>query len=507
MAGQINIAGTSASIQLQGSDSIVQDTVFTFPNTGGQLLVSGGNVGLWNYNSGTNTLTPTNADASVNIGEGDIDAATIDLYRQTTTPSAPLISARSNVGSTGNYSTQILADGRILTVGDVRIGGTSVGDTPTITLTSEGEATFAGGNINFAANGDGQFLGRLKIGGTDADPKVFLNESAGSASFAGNVKTGNGLVGVGDPGAQINAGGMIASSRVESSTQDAFYVQVAPDSSTQKTKVIHFQTDGSATFEGNVSANDTLDVTNSTTNANSFVQRWFSDIGGTGTQKAILLANGQLTLAGDGNQGAYVSAPTTASGGYKAYYAKSASAGVDTQYFLYGDDAGDVNTVRIATDGSADFYGEVTAQGRTLAETQSGTWTPTCNAGTLSFVAARCYWIRTGNLVVLNGSLSNFTNVSDGSEIVLSGYPYAAAQESYGSAFLSRAAAGTGSNVQVNACYVLSAGDGGGIKFIGSALDRGGGAWGLRYNNLSSTQEAYFQVSYMTDNTTWVPSV
>ena len=174
--------------------------------------------------------------------------------------------------------------------------------------------------------------------------------------------------------------------------------------------------------------------------------------------------------------------------------------------FLFRGQNSDGDVVLVGTDGSASFNGEVTSQGRELAKTQHGIWVPTCNAGSVSFVPARCYWVRTGNLVVLNGSLSNFTNVSDGSEIVLSGYPYPAAHESYGSAFLSRAAAGTGSNVQTNACYVLSAGDGGGIKFIGSALDRGGGAWGLRYNNLSATQEAYFQVSYMTNDTTWVPS-
>jgi hypothetical protein len=73
-------------------------------------------------------------------------------------------------------------------------------------------------------------------------------DATGGASFSGNVKIGNGLVGKGEPGAQINAGGLIASSRVEAQTEDAFYVQVAPDSSAQKTKVILFKTDGSASF-------------------------------------------------------------------------------------------------------------------------------------------------------------------------------------------------------------------------------------------------------------------
>ena len=476
MSGQLRIKGEfSGYSQLEAPQEAGNQT-FVFPTTGGELLVASPDLIVSGSGKFGNTISSGSSDF--------------------TGPYSFM--SKDGIGLNANASTpkvSLLAGGRAWFAGKVISGGDPSGGNTGAVLKEVGTVS-AGRPTGTSAVWEG-------LQGSNVTSQILAD---GSAAFDGNVKTGNGLFGVGDPGAQINADGMIASSRVESSTQDAFYVQVASDSSTQKTKVIHFQTDGSASFEGNVSAKDTLDVTNSTTNANSFVQRWFSDIPSANTQKAILLANGQLTLAGDGNQGAYVSAPTTASGGYKAYYAKSASAGVDTQYFLYGDDAGDVNTVRIATDGSADFLGEVTAQGRTLAETQSGTWTPTCNSGSLTFVAARCYWIRTGNLVVLNGSLSNFTNVSDGSEIVLSGYPYAAAQESYGSAFLSRAAAGTGSNVQVNACYVLSAGDGGGIKFIGSALDRGGGAWGLRYNNLSSTQEAYFQVSYMTDDTTWVPS-
>ena len=35
--GQINIGGTSASVQLQGNNTITSDQAFTFPDTGGEL--------------------------------------------------------------------------------------------------------------------------------------------------------------------------------------------------------------------------------------------------------------------------------------------------------------------------------------------------------------------------------------------------------------------------------------------------------------------------------------
>ena len=47
MAGQINIAGNNASVNLQGNDTITTDQTFTFPATGGTLLVSDSNIGLW----------------------------------------------------------------------------------------------------------------------------------------------------------------------------------------------------------------------------------------------------------------------------------------------------------------------------------------------------------------------------------------------------------------------------------------------------------------------------
>ena len=46
--GQINIGGTSASVQLQGNNTITSDQAFTFPDTGGELVTNASG-GVWWY--------------------------------------------------------------------------------------------------------------------------------------------------------------------------------------------------------------------------------------------------------------------------------------------------------------------------------------------------------------------------------------------------------------------------------------------------------------------------
>ena len=40
MAGEVRIGGSSASVRLQGNDTISADQTFTFPNAGGELVVA-----------------------------------------------------------------------------------------------------------------------------------------------------------------------------------------------------------------------------------------------------------------------------------------------------------------------------------------------------------------------------------------------------------------------------------------------------------------------------------
>ena len=52
--GQINIGGTSASVQLQGNNTITSDQTFTFPDTGGELATNASGGGqVVGYQHGT----------------------------------------------------------------------------------------------------------------------------------------------------------------------------------------------------------------------------------------------------------------------------------------------------------------------------------------------------------------------------------------------------------------------------------------------------------------------
>ena len=225
------------------------------------------------------------------------------------------------------------------------------------------DASPGGDSIDDSGGGSSQYWDRL---GTTLTPKVSGDDvNIGTGDFTANKGTFAGTVNTGDSqpwtspstlsGSQL-AEGYLLNYRSVTDDSGAF---IASYNGNGGAPVFQVKTDGSAEFAGTVNADDALDVTNSTTNVNSFIQRWFSDIGGTGTQKAIMMTTGQLKLQGDGSQGSVRSEPTSATGGYKAFYAKSASAGVSTQHFLYGEDSDGTNTARIATDGSSQFLGQV----------------------------------------------------------------------------------------------------------------------------------------------------
>ena len=141
--------------------------------------------------------------------------------------------------------------------------------------------------------------------------------------------------------------------------------------------------DGSATFDGEIDAKDKLDVTHSTTNANSFIQRWFSDVGGTNTQQAVMLADGRLQF----RSGAGIDFSTTA-------------------------------------DGSGTMTSEL------LDDYEEGTWTPTLPmGGTISVQGTK--YTKIGRQVLLY----MYTNISgtpnNNSEFQIGGLPYQAAGASY----------------------------------------------------------------------------
>lgn len=60
-----------------------------------------------------------------------------------------------------------------------------------------------------------------------------------------------------------------------------------------------------------------------------------------------------------------------------------------------------------------------------LDDYEEGTWTPTLNVGTVT--ATNCTYTKIGNIVKLSGDLSAFTDMTDSSEVQISGIPFTSA--------------------------------------------------------------------------------
>ena len=56
MAGEVRIGGSTASVKLQGNDSITSDQTFTFPEEGGELVTAPSNGVVTGYQQGVMTL-------------------------------------------------------------------------------------------------------------------------------------------------------------------------------------------------------------------------------------------------------------------------------------------------------------------------------------------------------------------------------------------------------------------------------------------------------------------
>jgi len=97
--GQINIGGTSASVKLQGNNTITSDQTFTFPNTGGELAINDGGAGIgadaWGVVNGDSALLNgfnVTSNFSSNPGQYQITFNTpmlTDLYSVVANVNAP----------------------------------------------------------------------------------------------------------------------------------------------------------------------------------------------------------------------------------------------------------------------------------------------------------------------------------------------------------------------------------------------------------------------------------
>jgi hypothetical protein len=78
-------------------------------------------------------------------------------------------------------------------------------------------------------------------------------------------------------------------------------------------------------------------------------------------------------------------------------------------------------TFEVRGSGGITFNGD-TASANALDDYEEGTWTPTCNSGTMSGVTGR--YTKIGNRVYIDFDLANFSDKTSASEIVFGGLPY-----------------------------------------------------------------------------------
>ena len=67
MAGEVRIGGTNASVRLQGNDTIAADQTFTFPDSGGEIVVTPGAADI----AATGTITSNGLIQQVTAGISD----------------------------------------------------------------------------------------------------------------------------------------------------------------------------------------------------------------------------------------------------------------------------------------------------------------------------------------------------------------------------------------------------------------------------------------------------
>ncbi|WVQ00148.1 hypothetical protein [Synechococcus phage MA10] len=160
-----------------------------------------------------------------------------------------------------------------------------------------------------------------------------------------------------------------------------------------------------------------------------------------------------------------------------------------------------VTTAKIAGDVSINTTGDLTANSLTLPTApvvgyQQGSWTPTCDRGSLTDVAANCIWMRIGNQVTVYGLVRNLTDRSSNA-VAIEGLPYPApnAGVSAGRAFYIGATAG------FETTYVSSSN----IQFYKSDSGSSFAVGAMEYSDTTDNFDIYFGATYLTDDTTWTP--
>ena len=153
-----------------------------------------------------------------------------------------------------------------------------------------------------------------------------------------------------------------------------------------------------------------------------------------------------------------------------------------------------------APDVAGDQTFTLPAVGGTLPVYQQGVWTPVLSVG--SYATASAYWTRIGNRVEVDVSVTNFTDSTTSSAIELSGLPYDRTTEEFSTQGATRVRYINFDNYV--SCGITSANS---IRFYSS--NSGDSAVTLNHANIvtanKNSAQFMFNLSYLTDDTTFVP--
>ena len=154
-----------------------------------------------------------------------------------------------------------------------------------------------------------------------------------------------------------------------------------------------------------------------------------------------------------------------------------------------------------APDVAGDQTFTLPAVGGTLStvDYQEGFWTPSCDIGTLNYTNANTAWTRIGNLVTVKGQVFSFTGTT-ADTINIINLPYnAPSGQAAGCCLYQFGKAGYSTVYVVNSTGFV----GGVLQFYSTSASN----WdAFKYSNIQSSEfYVYFQATYTTDDTTFVP--
>ena len=192
MAGQINIAGTSGSVQLFGNDTIVTDINIYFPPAGGLLFANGnaleatdgtfsGSITTEGSISTGDNVTGSGTTQGIHLANNGnsyftADGATqksIAVYQTgNTTPNAYIQTDGSITAAGGRFN--------VLSSGNVELDKADGTGVASISA-NDGSAQFAGGGILLKANGNAEIRSSETTGGLFQ--VAFANNSADKAQY------------------------------------------------------------------------------------------------------------------------------------------------------------------------------------------------------------------------------------------------------------------------------------------------------------------------------------